>query len=51
MDIETNQTQEEQSIEHSGKLKFNNETPRNHFNYSVSEFRAVIIEEFLGMRK
>jgi hypothetical protein len=48
MDIETNETQEEQSKEHLGKLKFNDETPRNHFDkvnsYSDSEFRAELME-------
>ena len=55
LDYEMKESQEEKSIEQLEKLKINDETPINNLekvtSYSDSEFRAVITEELLGMRK
>lgn len=55
LDYEMKESQEVKSIEHLEILKTNDEDPINNLakstSYSDSEFRAVIMEELLGMRK
>ena len=54
-DYEMNVTQEEKSLKNLEKLKISddnsNTNPTNFESYSDSEFRAVIMEELLNMRK